>query len=40
MIMKKNVRPAIALEPVRVFTHIERTSSITESPNIEVVSPA
>jgi len=40
MTMKKNVRPALALEPVTVLTHIDSTSSITESPNIDVVSPA
>ena len=38
--MKKKVRPAWALEPVIVFTQIESTSSITESPNIDAVSPA
>ena len=38
--MKKNVRPAWALEPVSVFTQIDRTSSITESPNIDAVRPA
>ena len=38
--MKKNVIPAWALEPVRVFTQIESTSSIAESPNIDAVRPA
>ena len=38
--MKKNVRPAIALESVSVFTHMLSTSSITESPSIDVLSPA
>ena len=38
--MKKNVSPAWAFEPVIVFTQIDRTSSITESPNIDAVSPA
>ena len=38
--MKKNVSPACALEPVSVFTQIESTSSITESPNIDAVRPA
>ena len=37
--MKKNVRPAMAFEPVIVLTHIDRASSITESPNIEAVRP-
>jgi hypothetical protein len=40
MTMKKNVRPAWALEPVSVFTHMLRTSSMIESPNIDAVSPA
>ena len=34
--MKRNVSPAWALEPVIVFTQIDSTSSITESPNIDV----
>ena len=38
--MKKNVKPAIALEPVSVFTHMLRTSSMIESPSIEVDRPA
>ena len=40
MAMKKKVSPAWALEPVIVFTQIDSTSSITESPNIDAVSPA
>ncbi len=38
--MKKKVKPARALEPVSVFTQMLSTSSITESPNMEVVRPA
>ena len=38
--MKKNVKPAIALESVSVLTHMLSTSSITESPSIDVLSPA
>ena len=40
IIMKKNVSPALALDPVSVFTHMLRTRSITESPKAEVVRPA
>ena len=38
--MKKKVKPAIALEPVRVFTQMLSTSSMIESPSIDVVRPA
>jgi hypothetical protein len=38
--MKKNVRPAAPLDPVRLLTQMASTMSISESPSMLVNSPA
>ena len=38
--MKKKVRPAAPLEPVRLFTQMASTISIRESPSMLVNRPA